>query len=701
MALEANKTIPRRISIAETYVDDTGRHQRIDRSTQAKLLSLLSAEGINDQPIPPVKVWREGEPVTVWVQGDSHYRWTFHYEQGGMIEGEIVGGTVLTLPGPLPQGYHRLTLEQAGRRWRCQAIIAPMCCYEPDALSQGKRWWGVSVQLYTLCSQHNWGVGDFGDLKTLLEEVARRGGAFVGLNPLHALSPSGADNANPYSPSSRYWINTIYIDVNHVDDFLQSEEAQRWWQSAETQHRLSTVRGSRWVDYRSVAALKLDALRLSFQHFNLRGVLDPRQLAFQQFIARGGDRLQQHATYDALNAWLERDGHSFSDWSQWPECYQDARGDSVVSFRESHAEDVMFYCWLQWLAHEQLAACYDHSKQLGMPLGLYREVAEGVACRSADSWQDHPLFCHDASIGDVPQTRMPHGQSGPLAPINPVQLQCCGYQPFIDMIRSNMAHTSAICLHHVASLMREWWVPQEGESEDGGFIYYPVDDLLAILALESQRHRCMVMGDEQGVLPEGMVSKLRDCRIYSCRVLFFERNQQGEFYAPQDYPPRSMATVTTHDLPTLRGYWQSIDLILAHELGLCAGDVLLSRRLKAREQAKQALLDALHQYGHLPQRVGRNATLTTMSAQLNRGVQRYLAESASGLLGLRLEEWLDMATPVCVPGGEKQYPNWRRKLSRTLDSIFGDSYLERLIRDIDLRRNGPLPSRDGGARAGK
>ncbi|ANE75146.1 4-alpha-glucanotransferase [Dickeya solani] len=693
MALKAKKSVPQHPGIADTYKDAYGNEQAIDQETRDKLLQLLDVAEPTVAPLPSVYVFRQGQQNRLPLRDEGEYGWTLTYEKGGIIEGRSAGQAALALPDNLPLGYHQLILMQGEQQWPCRVIVAPARCYEPDPLTQGKRWWGVMVQLYTLRSSDNWGSGDFGDLKTLVEQVARRGGAFVGLNPLHALYPAEPEAASPYSPSSRNWLNIIYIDVNQVDDFHQSDAAGEWWKQDDVQRRLTAARASRWVDYATVTSLKLTALRLAFNHFNRRNALDPRKTAFQQFLKTHDESLLQQATYDALQAWLKTQGQTAADWLQWPREYHDARSDASLRFRQEHVDDVQFYCWLQWLAHEQLASCFSHSKQLGMPIGLYRDLAVGVAQGGVDTWGDQQLHCMSVTLGAPPDPLGPGGQNWNLTPMHPVLLRQRDYQPFIDLLRSNMAHSGALRIDHVMGLLRLWWILNGNTATRGAYVLYPVDDLLGILALESHRHRCLVIGEDLGTVPEEIVNKLRDNSVYSYKVLFFEKDQHDRFRAPDAYPPRSMATITTHDLATLRGYWQGVDLTLGKDLGLYPTDALLQQQHDARESAKQGLLDALHEQGLLPQRVGRNASLTTMSAQLNRGVQRYLADSASALLGLQLEDWLDMATPVNVPGTHQEYPNWRRKLSRSLDSIFTDRYLERLIRDIDLRRGGPVPSR--------
>ena len=230
-----------------------------------------------------------------------------------------------------------------------------------------------------------------------------------------------------------------------------------------------------------------------------------------------------------------------------------------------------------------------------------------------------------------------------------------GYQPFIDLLRANMTSCGALRIDHVSALLRLWWILYGETADRGAYVKYPVDDLLAVLALESQRHRCMVIGEDLGTVPVEIVGKLRDSGVYSYKVLYFESDGEHHFRAPQAYPVQAMATITTHDLPTLRGYWQSGDLTLGNRLGLYPDAEILRELFADRERAKQGLLDGLHRYGCVPQKVGKRAALLGMSPLLNRGLQRYVADSASALLGLQPEDWLDMADPVNIPGTSDQY----------------------------------------------
>lgn len=674
--------------ISPNYINAHGKPQSIGAETKRRLLDAMhrttAATQVAVTPVPNVMVYTAGKKMPLAVEGSGEFNWLLTTEEGVQHKGHAVGGKSFTLPAKLPEGYHTLTLTQGELRTHCRIIVAPKRCYEPQALLAGQKLWGACVQLYTLRSEKNWGIGDFGDLRAMLVDVAQRGGAFIGLNPIHALYPANPESASPYSPSSRRWLNVIYIDVNAVDDFRLSKEAQAWWQKPATQQALQRARDAEWVDYSAVTALKMTALRMAWKSFSARD--DEQMAAFRQFVSQEGDSLYWQAAFDALHAHQVKEDALRWGWPVWPEAFQSVDSPEVKRFCEEHRDDVDFYLWLQWLAYTQFADCWKTSQSFAMPIGLYRDLAVGVAEGGAETWCDRELYCLKASVGAPPDILGPLGQNWGLPPMDPHIITARAYEPFIELLRANMQNCGALRIDHVMSMLRLWWIPYGETADHGAYVHYPVDDLLSILALESKRHHCMVIGEDLGTVPVEIVSKLRDSGVYSYKVLYFENDHEKNFRTPKAYPEQSMAVAATHDLPTLKGYWDSGDLTLGKALGLYPDEVVLRGLYQDRELAKQGLLDALHKYGCLPKRAGHKASLMSMTAILNRGMQRYIADSNSALLGLQPEDWLDMAEPVNIPGTSDQYKNWRRKLTATLEQMFADEKVNKLIKDLDKRR---------------
>lgn len=676
----------RTAGISLDYINVNGEKEAISDETKRALLAVMGdPQKASQSPLPPVAVFSGRGKRQLTPQGRGVYRWQLQTEKGRLLSGELTAGEPFTLPTPLAQGYHQLTLSKGKKSWQTRVIVAPRRCYLPPALEAGEKRWGALVQLYTVRSEQNWGIGDFGDLDQLLVQLAARGGDFVGLNPLHALYPASADFASPYSPSSRRWLNIIYIDVSQVADFQQSAAAQKWWKSARTQKALAKAREAEHVDYAAVMALKLAALRHAWAHFQARDRASDEQQSWAEFVREGGDSLRYQAAYDGIQQARRAENAKQWGWPAWPEGWRNSQQPEVQQWCKEHEEEIAFWQWLQWLAQQQFSGCWAHSQALGMSVGLYRDLAVGVAEGSAETWHDPELYRLKVSVGAPPDRLGPLGQNWGLPPMDPHVMQARGYQPFIDMLRANMRDCGALRIDHVMSLLRLWWVPAGETADKGAYVAYPVDDLLGILALESHRLRCMVIGEDLGTVPEAIVSLLRKSGVFSWKVLWFEQEKDQRYRAPQDYPRQSIASASTHDLPTLTGFWEQGDLALGEKLGLYPGDAVKALH-EQRATQKQALLDALHQAGALPASSQKKAEKLAMTPALNRAIHRFLADTDSALLGLQPEDWLGMTTPVNVPGTVDQYPNWRRKLSKTLEAIFADREVNALLKVVSQQR---------------
>jgi 4-alpha-glucanotransferase len=595
---------------------------------------------------------------------------------------------LIDIPIELPLGYHTLSLviddDVLGSM---RLIIAPSSCFKPKALIQGEKVWGLSVQLYCLRSDNNWGVGDFSDLSFLVEKLAKQGAQFVGLNPIHALYPSNPNACSPYGPSSRRWLNFIYIDVTALDGYQQAS-TQLIVNDVDFQQKLQKVRSSDLVDYELVTELKLSALKSVFEYQNSQYLSKNTKLnkKFKAFVTQGGASLQTLAVYDALQESLAAQDKPSWGWPVFPQEFSDFHNPAVKTFTKKHAKRVKFFLWLQWQAALQLEQANQVAQQNDMLIGLYSDLAVGVSEGSAEIWGNKELYCTDASVGAPPDILGPLGQNWGLPPMDPEKLYEQQYQPIIELFDANMRDTGALRIDHVMALLRLWWVAKGDDAKEGGYVYYPVDDLLAILALESHRHQSLVIGEDLGTVPDEIKAKLADNGVYSYRVFFFEQAEDGGFFSPKHYPEQSMSALTTHDMPTLTGYWHCHDLELGKELGLYPTEEILSTLYASRHENKQAILDTLHGHHSVNDDVGRDVHNVSMNKALNFGLQVHMAGGSSTLLSLQLEDWLEMHKPVNIPGTFNEYPNWRRKLTRNLQDIFDDSALNHLAADLTEAR---------------
>ena len=506
-------------------------------------------------------------------------------------------------------------------------------CYQPPVLGE-RRLWGFMTQLYGLRSERNWGIGDFSDLRMLIELGSGLGAAVIGVNPLHATQGS------PYSPSSRHALNVLYIDVEAVPGFAPSPALRK---------RLQGLRDAELVDYEGIRRLKLGALEKLFR--NQRAKLPTKSL-------------RDFAVFEAL-----REKHG-GGWQSWPERFHDPASPDVQAFARKHEKRVAFHAWLQALAREQLDAAQRSAHERGMPLGLYVDLALGADRGGAEVWSDQDAYAVDASCGAPPDEFNPRGQDWGLPPYSPRALRASAYQPFIDLLRANMPKGGALRLDHVMALSRLWWIPRGEKPERGGYVHYPFREMLAVLAAESRRAQCLVIGEDLGTVTAELRAALNQAGVLSYRPLLFEKESSGEYCAPAAYPREALVCVTTHDLPTWRGYWEAHDLKLREQLGLT---VDFRKELNAREQEKQRLARALQR---------QNLDLSARAAH------SFIARTPAKLALLQPEDVFGMLEQANLPGTVAEHPNWRRKLPVPLEQWKGHPEVAALPRVMAERSVG-------------
>jgi 4-alpha-glucanotransferase len=661
--------------------------------------------------LPPVAVLHPGKfAVTVAVPADELERpldWYVRFEGGGEWRGRVHAGDLaeierreadgrsqtrrlLAFPESLPHGYHSLRVcVEHGACADAALVVAPRGCFEPPLLRDGRRLWGVAVQLYTLRSRSNWGIGDFADLEEVVRGCAPHGAGFVGLNPLHALFPANPWHFSPYSPSSRHFLNVLYVAVERLPEFAECAAARQRVAAPEFQAELGRLRSTANVDYPGVAHAKLQVLELLFAHFRRQHLAhgSPRAAEFRAYVAERGEPLRRHALYDAIDAHMRaQHGDQCWGWPVWPEALRDPAGAGVREFEALHSERVEYYAWLQWLADWQLGEVQRLARDLGMPIGLYGDYAVGVNPSGSETWSDQALYRKGAGVGAPPDALALKGQDWGIPPQDPNVLAEEQYGPFRDLIAANMRHFGALRLDHVMALFRQWWVPVGLGATDGGYVHYPLDDLLSVLALESERHACLVVGEDLGTVPPEMSHAMHERSVYSYRVLLFEKHADGRFKAPAEYPRGAIATVTTHDLPTLRGYWTANDIDLRRKLALYPDDEV--RRMVAEERVRdrRALLVALGEAGLGP--AAGDGSAESYGPALSLAIHQFLARSTAALVAVQAEDLVGMPDPVNVPGTSDEHANWQRKMDREVDAIFGDAEVRRLLDAVRAARAG-------------
>jgi (1->4)-alpha-D-glucan 1-alpha-D-glucosylmutase len=588
----------------------------------------------------------------------------------------------------LPCGYYRLRVDSVDTE--CLVICAPLHCHRPAALQHGRRVWGPAIQLYALRSPHNWGIGDFGDLPALIRQMAERGADIIGLNPLHALFTHNPAHASPYSPCSRQHLNVLYIAVPQVEGYAECAAARTHVGTDTFQRRLAALRAQPLVDYSGVAQAKLEVLALLHAHFaavHLAAAPDALGQDFLAFVARGGEALKRHALFEAIQAHLHAADPAVWGWPAWPREWQDPEGEQALAFALRHADRVQFRQYLQWQADRQLNAAHATCRALGMGVGLYLDLAVSVDRGGSDTWGHQDCFAVDASVGAPPDDFNPSGQGWGLPPLRPDRLRQHHYRIFIDTLRSNMRGAGAIRIDHVMGLMRLFWIPPACTPRGGAYVHYALDEMMAIVALESQRSQCLVIGEDLGTVADSMREALARNDVLSYRLLYFERQGDGNFLPPAHYPAAALVAISTHDLATLAGWWGAYDLQLRQQLGLLPDPKLLEQQLFERMQDRTRLVLALHHAGLLrDDELVAAAASAIPSARTRAAVHAWVAGAPSAVMMVQVEDVLGLVEQVNVPSTVRECPNWQRKLPVDLDALGADTAMAELARSLSALR---------------
>ncbi|MFT6248936.1 MAG: 4-alpha-glucanotransferase [Cognaticolwellia sp.] len=580
---------------------------------------------------------------------------------------------------PLPtleQGYHQFQINVDNTQTSCPLIVAPQTCYSPMEASSNKVW-GYTAQLYSLRSNSNWGMGDFTDLFQLVEKSAEQQAATIGLNPLHPLYQQNPAHRSPYSPSSRSFLNVLYIDVTNIPNYALCELAQKKVKNEAFQQNLTNAKASEFVDYPSVAKLKYEITRLLFEDFCLHHTSANKAVPYKKMSAefnafknQQADDLHRFATFDALYEHFNLADENVYGWPDWPTQFQDPNSKEVQQFQHAHATRIEYFCFLQWIAHKQLRAVTQCTIDNNMAIGLYLDLAVGCDGSGFDVWSDKKVYVAGASIGAPPDNMNALGQNWGLTPINPVALQKKGYQPLVKALRSSMQYAGALRIDHILGLMRQYWVAPGMEATEGVYISFPWDDILRIIALESRRNNCVVIGEDLGNVPEGFSETIQNAGLLSFKVLFFERWDSGLFKRPENFPTQSIVTIATHDTATLTGWWQGRDLQWRQQLNLYPNDEAGQADRNDRAFERENLIAALNDLQVIDMSKAPQLNPAVMNTELSIAVQQYLAISPSHIQLIPLEDALEIPEQVNIPGTIDQHPNWLQKLPVLLEDFW-------------------------------
>jgi 4-alpha-glucanotransferase len=623
------------------YRDAFGQQRSVDPQVLAKLLDSLAARGVMPERILPRTLVVRGETsrtIHLAAAEGMPVRWEIRSEQDAIAQGEATSPW-LQLPEGLPGGVFSLHVAvSAGKSPQtatASLVVCPRAAYQGPATAP-HRMWVLAVQLYGVRSRGNWGHGDFTDLLALIDLAADLGAAGIGLNPLHALFDDRPRESSPYFPSSRLFLNPFYIDLEAVPEFPGRR-------AAGLDAEIERLRSVDHVDYAGIAKLKMHALRTAYELFCRQGAA-PRRASFERFRQQRGSTLERYACFEVLRRKFP------GPWWEWPDEWRTGSETVIASARRTEAVDMGFVEFVQWLAHEQLELCRARARAHGLPIGLYLDIAVGVRSDGFDAWCDQDAILTGTAVGAPPDALNTAGQNWGLAGFNPVGLEDRRFAPFQRVLEASMAYAGAIRLDHVLGLKRLYLIPHGMKPAEGAYIRCPFEPLLAIVALASVQHGCIVIGEDLGTVPENFRETLADWGIWSYQVMMFERAPDGAFSAPAAYRQNALVSFGTHDLPTFAGWQQHRDLALKRALAIDPGETS-----DQRASALCALQRALQQHG--------------MHTCDFAAVAKFLADTASRLLVISLEDLLGLTDQVNVPGTMDEHPNWRQRLPVAIEEM--------------------------------
>jgi 4-alpha-glucanotransferase len=683
-----------RFGIATDYEDWAGRRVDVPENTLVAVLAALGVAAASEsernaaltahdraywsRALPATIVGRagtqtrfwvhvpHGHPAEVWLQLEdgtvrTGIRQVDNFAQPFELDGRPVGEASFVLPGDLPLGYHRVHLRSGDEEASAALIVTPDWLGLPQRLG-GRRTWGLATQLYSVRSRQSWGVGDLTDLTDLaVWSACAHGAGYVLVNPLHAAAPTKPMEPSPYLPTSRRFVNPLYLRVEAIPEFAYLRKRGRVWRMRDDVQKHARALDA--IDRDTAWAAKRAALALVYRVPRTAG----RELAYAAFCTREGSALDDFATWCAL---ADKYG---GDWHQWPESLQHPGAAGVGGFVAEHSKAVDFHRWLQWQLDEQLGAAQAQAVAAGMSLGVMHDLASGVHPNGADSWALQDVLALGVTAGAPPDEFNQLGQDWSQPPWRPDRLEEQEYQPFRALIRTVLRHAGGVRIDHIIGLFRLWWIPRGEPPTQGTYVRYDHEAMIGIVALEAHRAAALVVGEDLGTVEPWVRDYLRARGVLGTSILWFELDRDGPGASGGPLPAERwreycLSSVTTHDLPPTAGYLAGEHVRLRESLGLLTRPV--AEELAAAQTEKAAWLAELRRVGLLSKHADEEHTVLAL--------YQYLGRTPSRLLGVSLTDAVGDRRTQNQPGTTDEYPNWRVPLSGPdgkpvmLEDIFSD-----------------------------
>ncbi|WP_099020772.1 4-alpha-glucanotransferase [Mycolicibacterium palauense] len=688
-----------RFSVATEFDDWTGRRAAVSEDTLVAVLAALGVDASGpderraalrecddaywSKALPPTIVGRAGAETTFWVHvtaGAPAHVWV-RLEDGAVRSGvrqldnftppyqlgeRRIGEATFALPSDLPLGYHRVHLRSGDVETSTALIVTPPWLGLPARLGR-RRAWGLATQLYSVRSKRSWGLGDLTDLTDLaVWSAARHGAGYVLVNPLHAAAPTRPMEPSPYLPTSRRFVNPLYLRVEAIPEYADLPKRSRV-RALRNEVRAAARKSDR-LDRDSAWAAKRKALKWVHEVKRSAG----RELAYAAYREREGSALDDFAVWCALAE------HHGDDWHRWPEEVRHPAGPGIARFVEKHGAAVDFHRWLQWQLDEQLAAAQSAAVRAGMPLGVMHDLAVGVHPNGADAWALQDALALGVTVGAPPDEYNQLGQNWSQPPWRPDRLTELEYAPFRALIQAVLRHAGGVRIDHIIGLFRLWWIPQGHPPTGGTYVRYDHEALIGIVALEAYRAGAVVVGEDLGTVEPWVRDYLRARGLLGTSILWFERDNWGDGGPlPAEYwREYCLSSVTTHDLPPTAGYLVGEHVRLRDSLGLLTRP---AEEELADARAEQGAWRAeLVRAGLLDEQDGPPGGDATDVERTITALYRYLGRTPSRLLALALTDAVGDARTQNQPGTTDEYPNWRVPLSDPrgrpllLEEVFDD-----------------------------
>ncbi len=701
--------------ISSSYIDKMGNTHETSDATRR---FFLSAMGYSVEPedmekqiavlqkspvLPEVMSFFDNEKIEIEIKQAGQFTLEIEDEKKQIIRRQNVRGYEKIILSELPTGYYMLRAQNERETHKCLLIYAPEYAYMPDFILKHEHITGTTVMLYGLRSEHNMGIGDFGDLAEIIRLTAQNGGDAVGINPLGVMSPfmqneerlkdfrapitDDLSDVSPYRSLSRLFVNYAYLDLRQVEEFT-SDEVQRFVALPPIQAEIEALRATQLVEYARVLQLKQRILSLMYEAFKQQASAERKQ-EFDDYCLEKGADLDNTALFEVL---LEV-AAPVDYWQYWPQNLSDINSAETKRIRAQYADRIDFYKYCHWLGEIQVKAVQQLAVSLGMKIGLYGDMPIGAASNGVEVWQNPEVYALEAGIGAPADLMRPKGQNWGFTPYHPAKLKRRHYQPFINLVRANMQNFGALRIDHAMGLRRLFWgfYTADNPVVQGAYIYYDIKDLTAILTLESVRAKCLLIGEDLGTVPEGFREYMAAHGLLSYKTLARQKEKDGSFIAPEKYIYMSLAQFSTHDQATACGFWNNADIEVFEHCHLYVTEQQYVDNLEGRHQDRINLYKAL-----------KNAGLTTpqddteLEQSLKTGeplpkrihllCNQFVATTNSAFYLMRLCDVYRQTVMDNAPGTVKEHPNWRHKLPISVEQIKATSDFAAAMQEVKRYR---------------